>query len=68
MHLLTSTALFQIHLRQITGNKKPSRSWVCLALISHHELICGSLTLTFMINSAYNQHDNVAFQSINLVG
>ncbi|WP_208982502.1 hypothetical protein, partial [Vibrio splendidus] len=53
--LLTNIALFQIHLRQIAGNKKPSRSWVCLALISHHELICGSLTLTLMSNNAYSQ-------------
>ncbi|PTO82204.1 hypothetical protein CWN93_11625 [Vibrio splendidus] len=53
MRLFTNITLFQIHLRQIAGNKKPSRSWVCLALISHHELICGSLT--FMINNAYDQ-------------
>ena len=37
------------HFSQITGNKKPSRSWVCLALISHHELICGNQTLTHWV-------------------
>ncbi|MFA0244185.1 hypothetical protein, partial [Vibrio sp. 10N.222.55.E7] len=49
---------------QITGNKKPSRSWV---LFSAH--LSPRANLWKPNVNAYEQHIvNVAFQSINLVG